>query len=166
MANFAWSKRSLRRLLVWTGLAVTLLALGFQVRRLLADPAVLPPVDFAMYWAAGRLNASGENPYDAGRLLSLEREAGRDVTEPFIMYGPPWTLSLVMPFGLMASPTGHVVWLLFHFVVVLICSDCLWRFYGGSAQYRWVAWLLGVGFGPTLIMLRMDQIGSLILLGI
>jgi hypothetical protein len=166
VAIFAGSTWTLRRALVWAGLAVTLLALGSQVRRLLADPSVLPPADFAMYWASGRLNAAGDNPYDPDRLLSLEREAGRDLAEPFIMYGPPWTLTLVMPFGLMTSQTGRMAWLLFHFVVVLFCSDYLWRYYGGPPRLRWFAWVVGVSFGPALIMLRMDQIGSLILLGV
>jgi hypothetical protein len=82
------------------------------------------------------------------------------------MFGPPWTLTLAMPFGLLPSRVGQVLWLVLHLAVVLLSADLLWNYYGGPARYRWLAWVLGVGFGPTLVLLRAGQIGSLILLGV
>ena len=119
-----------------------------------------------MYWAAGRLNALGENPYDPEKLLPLEREAGREVSDAFIMFSPPPALTFVMPFGLLNHAASRVLWLLCHFILVLLAADTLWGLYGGPARYRWLSWVLGIGFGPTLIMLRMGQIGDLVLLGI
>jgi hypothetical protein len=156
----------LRRLLVWTGLAGTLVVLVLCVIRLAANPGVMPPADFAMYWAAGRLNAYGENPYSPERALALQREAGRDLSDPFLMYSPPWTLPLVMPFGLLPSRVGQLLWLLLHLSVMLCCADRVWLLYGGRPELRWLAWVLTAGFFPTLILLRMGQIGSLVLLGV
>src|SRR2546425_7820696 len=101
MPQPAETGQPLRPLLVWFGLAVGVVVLGWQLTHLLANPFVLPPDDFVEYWAAGRLNASGENPYDPDRLVPLERETGRDVDEAGMMWNPPWTLTLAMPFGLL-----------------------------------------------------------------
>src|SRR5439155_10909568 len=132
-----------------------------------ASPSVLPPVDFAMYWAAGRLTASGDNPYDPQGALAVAREARSDLSdEGVFMFSPPWTLPLITPFALLPSRVGQLLWLLCHFIVVLLCADWVWRFYGGPVRYRWVAWILTACFLPTLLLLRMGQIGSLVLLGI
>ena len=54
-------------------LAAAGLLLLLQSRRLLEDRSILPMDDFVEYWAAGTLNALGQNPYDPDRLLRLER---------------------------------------------------------------------------------------------
>jgi hypothetical protein len=38
-----------------------------QFQRLHNDRSILPIDGFVEYWAAGRLNAHGENPYDPNR---------------------------------------------------------------------------------------------------
>ena len=40
-----------------------------------AAPSALPLNDFVQYWAAGRLAAAGENPYDPERMTALEQAA-------------------------------------------------------------------------------------------
>jgi hypothetical protein len=122
--------------------------------------------DFVEYWAAGRLNALGQNPYDPVTLHHQEQEASPNLTEAIMMWNPPWTLTVAMPFGLLPPRAGFVVWLLLQLAVVLGCVDWLWRYYGGPARFRWVAWAVSLGFAPTFFVLRMGQIGPLILLGI
>src|SRR6266851_5635257 len=112
MANLPSSNREpspIRRLLVHLGLILCLTVLGFQLVNLAARPGLLSSTDFAMYWAAGRLNAAGINPYDPDRLLSLEREVDPDLVDPFIAYSPPWVLTLVMPFGLLNSQLSRLL---------------------------------------------------------
>src|SRR5205823_8422989 len=46
------------------GLVGLLVVGGLMLARFYSDPAFLPPDDFLQYWAAGRLNATGGNPYD------------------------------------------------------------------------------------------------------
>jgi hypothetical protein len=157
---------SARRLLPWCALAVLWAVLTGQLARLLSDPAVWPPDDFVEYWAAGRLNAAGENPYDPGKLLPLQRAAGRDTREAVMMWNPPWTLPWLMPLGLLPARVGQLVWLALGLAAVVFCADWAWRFYGGPARRRWVAWALALTFLPTLFVLQSGQIGPAVLLGV
>jgi len=151
-------------------LAIVLVAaVGFVIWKaseLLANPAFLPPDDFVEYWAAGHLNAHRQNPYDGELLLPLERAAGRDTDEAIMMWNPPWTLTLAMPVGLMPARLAQLSWLAISLILVIVCSDRLWALYGGSRDLRWVAWLIGLTFLPTLFVLQSGQIGPFILLGI
>src|SRR5204863_239149 len=95
-----------RQLLVTLGAIIVIAMLLLQVSRLL-EPGVLPIDDFAEYWAAGKLNLSGGNPYDADRLTALQSPAGPPDDEPaIIMWNPPPTLTFVMPFGVPDYPVA------------------------------------------------------------
>src|SRR6266851_3029337 len=163
-----------RLILVGAGVLLAAVLLVQQMSRLLADRSIMPPDDFVEYWAAGRLNAQGENPYDGAELLPLEKEAGRE-TFPVdssghevavMMWNPPWTLPVVMPIGLLDARVGQLLWLLLNLGVIVFCADWAWRYYQGPATYRWLAWALALTFIPTFMVLRAGQIGPLILLGI
>jgi hypothetical protein len=150
----------------WLLAAVLALALAilFLQRTHLENLSRLPLYDFVEYWAAGRLNASGANPYDPEAMLRLELEVGQHAND-VLMWNPPWTLALVMPFGLLPCPLAHLVWLALHFVVLAWCADALWRFYGGPPEQRALAWLLAFTFMPSYIALTAGQIAPLLLLG-
>ncbi len=137
----------------------------WKASQLLANPAFFPPDDFVEYWAAGHLNAHGQNPYDGELLLPLERAAGRDTDAPIMMWNPPWTLTLVMPVGLAPARYAQLAWLAISFALVIVCGDQLWFLYGGAGEIRWVSWLVGLTFLPTLFVLQSGQIGPFILLG-
>ncbi len=155
----------LRRLLPWLGLAGVAGLLALQADRL-TDPAALGLHDYVAYWSAGRLNALGQDPYSPAGLLALQRTVGWADDWPNIMYYPPWALALVMPFALLPYGASRLLWLLAHLAVVLFGADRAWRLYGGPERHRWVAWALSFAFVPTLIALRMGQIGPVILLGV
>jgi hypothetical protein len=154
-----------RAALTTVALVVAAALLALQFRNLLNDRTVLPPDDFVEYWAAGRLNARGENPYDPDKLLPLEREAGRDTDEAIMMWNPPWTLAVAMPFGLMDARAAQLLWLLLGFAAVAVGADALWTIYGGPRERRWVAWLLAFTFLPTFFVLAAGQIGTWMLAG-
>ncbi|HWG43243.1 MAG TPA: glycosyltransferase family 87 protein [Gemmataceae bacterium] len=141
-------------------IAVLLIQLGGSARGLMT----LPLHDFVEYWAAGRLNVHGDNPYDPERVHQLEREAGR-TSEGILMWNPPWTLPLVMPLGLLDCRLAHLLWLCLQFATVAWCADALWRLYGGPVAQRWIAWLLAFTFLPTIFSLTAGQISPLVLLG-
>src|SRR5262249_38214243 len=86
--------------------------------------------DFAEYWARRRSVSSGETPYAPVRVGELEHAIGRDGA-PLMMCNPPWTLPLVLPFGLLPARLAHLLWLLLSFGAVLGSADVLWREYGG-----------------------------------
>jgi hypothetical protein len=56
--------------------------------------------------------------------------------------------------------------LLVNLTIVFLCIDLCWRIYGGPKRYFWVAWAVGLGFFPTLFVLRVGQITPIILLGV
>jgi hypothetical protein len=151
---------------VRAGLLMAFIALVWQGYELLRNSAVLPPDDFIEYWAAGRLNVTGQDPYAPAALLALETAAGRVTDQAVMMWNPPWTLALVMPLGLLPARPAQLLWLLLNFVAILYSADCLWRLYGGRTDRRWIAWLLGIGYVPTIFVLRSGQIGPALLLGL
>lgn len=91
------------------------------------------------------------------------------------MWNPPWTLSFILPFGLLNFTSGQFVWLLLQVGCVLISAQALWRLYGiggvngisgQGAVGAWVPWLLGLTFVSTGFVLILGQITPLILLGL
>jgi hypothetical protein len=145
-------------------LAGALLLLFVQLKGSPRGLTALPLYDFVEYWAAGRLNAHGDNPYDPVQVEQLERSVGRD-SGGILMWNPPWTLALVMPLGLLDCRVAHLLWLGLHLIVLVWCSDALWRVYGGPPERRMQARMLIFAFVPTLVCLTVGQIGPLLLLG-
>lgn len=156
----------MRRVLTVVGLVAVLAALGFQSKGLLSEDSFLPPDDFVQYWAAGNLNAQGKNPYDSDLLLPLETEAGNGTGETVMMWNPPHTLTLAMPFGLLPPRAAQLAWMLAGIVLIIGCADVLWRIYGGAPQRRLLAWLLAMAYVPSLYVLGAGQIGTFLLAGV
>jgi hypothetical protein len=125
---------------------------------------VLPMYDFVEYWAAARLTLEGDNPYDLVRVEHLQHQIGHSGAG-ILMWNPPWALPLVLPLGQLEVRTAHLVWIGLNFLVLGFCADRLWRLYGGSADYRWVAWLVALTFIPCYFALTAGQISPLVLLG-
>lgn len=154
-----------------TALLVLLLlgAVAFVGNRILTrldDPKFLPLDDFVEYYAAGVLNARGQDPYDANLMLDVERAAGRtEIDQAVMMWNPPWTLSLAMPLAKLSPRTGQLLWLLVSFCVVAFCADRIWLEYGGPRDRRALAWGIAFVFPPTLFLLQSGQIGAWLLLG-
>ena len=164
-----WSREiadAWRRLPMWLVLVAALAVLLALVAWGDGRTASCDFQDFVEYWGAGRLNLVGENPYDPATLFPLERTASPSLTDAIMMWNPPWTLPLVMPFGLLSASAGYTLWLAIQLFIVLVCADWLWSFYGGPARLRWVGLLASLGFVPTLFVFRMGQISPLILLAI
>jgi hypothetical protein len=126
----------LYRLFVWLGLIVSLAIFVWLAANELSTPSFMQADDFVEYWSAARLNLSGGNSYDPKQLTPLQLQTGRLEGVPLMMWNPPWTLSLVMPFGLRSYPSGRALWLLLNIGSVFFCADWFWRFFDGSARYR------------------------------
>lgn len=124
-----------------------------------------PPDDYVEYWAAGRLNLTGGNPYSADELLPLQQGAGRDTDEAIMMWNPPWTLTVAMPLGLLPPRVGQVAWLVLSIAAVGASVMLLWNTYGGRTDKRWIGLGVAFAFVPTLFMLQTGQISGLLLLG-
>jgi hypothetical protein len=154
-----------RRILMMAALAAVGTALLGQVRTLLKDPSIWPPDDFIEYWAAAKLTLSGQNPYDANLLLPLQQANGRDTDKAIMMWNPPWSLTVVVPLGLLPAREAQLLWLAVNFAAILICGDRLWLLLGGSKERRWAGWAIALTALPTLFALQSGQISPLLLLG-
>lgn len=122
--------------------------------------------DFVEYWSASRLLLSGGNPYAPNELLALQQAVGWRSAAPLVMWNPPWTLSLLLPFGVLDFSLSQFVWLLVHVLAVLISVQLLWRVYSDSPNGFRVSWMLAFTFVPTIFVLILGQVTPLVLAGI
>ena len=122
--------------------------------------------DFLTYWTAGRLNAQGINPYDADRVLALERDVGWTKPHAYRIWYPPWTIGFFMPLASMPYSTARFVWYLLSLGAIVVSADWLWRAYGGDPGKRGIAWLVAATFAPVPIVWKTGQVSPIMLLGI
>ncbi len=158
---------SLYRWLRWLLLLLGGVGLLLLAAWRLTQPDILHRDDTVEYWAAGQLNATRQNPYDPTQLLLLERQAGRPLEDPLMMWNPPWLLALVMPLGLLPYPLARALWFLLHLGVVFFSS--IWLANEArtpSPARQGLAILFGLSFGPTLHALKAGQVTPLMLLGL
>lgn len=146
-------------------MAISVGILCWQLARL-ADPTVTPPDDFLAYWAAGRINASGGNPYDPAQLLPLQRTANWTKDAAYRIWYPPWALPLLMPFAVLPYAVGRLLWFALSSAALILSADWLWRYYGGDVRHRGLAWIIGATFAPATLGWRTGQVGALMLLGL
>jgi len=122
--------------------------------------------DFAAYWASAQLLLSGRNPYSPAELLDLQRALGWQDSSPLVMWNPPWTFTVTLPFGLLDFNTGQFLWLMLHVLLLLISCQLWWNLYGVRADRSRIAWFLAMTFVPTIFVLVLGQIALLALLGL
>ena len=89
-------KKTIYRIAVWVALLAAL-ALLARLAPTLARPEYLPADDFGHFWAAGRLNAQGQDPYQPEAILDLLYQVGR----------PTETSGVV---SVMLNPPGRCRW--------------------------------------------------------
>jgi hypothetical protein len=157
--------RRLRRALTWAGLLLCLVLLYLE-SPLLMSPERLQVDDYVEYWAAGRLNLSGANPYSPEALVPLENQAGRFFQVPVMMWNPPYTLAIAMPLAWLPYPVSRLVWLILNVALLTLGAEWTWRVYGGPPRYRWLAWLLCLVFFSSLNALGSGQIAILLFAGV
>jgi hypothetical protein len=162
----AMSDQRIRRRILLGIALVVLVAAFWRLAPTALSTNRLSVDDFVEYWAAGRLNLTGGNPYAPGELLPLQQAAGLGGHEPIMMWNPPWTLALVMPFAIFSYPVERLLWLLLNLGLLAASVTYIWWYYGGPRRQRWVALLVLVTYLPVLFVLRMGQIAPLMLVGI
>jgi Glycosyltransferase family 87 len=156
-----------RRTLIVILSGVVIGVVGVPMLQQLADNReVLKPYDFVQYWSAGQQTLHGQNPYDPDQLVPIQRTMYDGVRKAIMMWNPPWTLPLTLPFAALPWRTAQFLWLALQLAAVLVSADLFWRIYGGATEQRWIAWLAALCFGPTLFLLLMGQITGFVLLGL
>ena len=154
------------RPLLWSAAAFIVLLMIWIGRDLVTNPDWINSDDYVEYWAAGKLNITGGNPYDPEQLLPLQQSTGKEFGLPVMMWNPPWMLTFAMPFGSLDYPTSRTIWLLAFIVLVFLCVNSLWVYFGGNPRTRYISWIIGFSFFPVLEALKSGQANPLLLLGI
>ena len=156
-----------RRSIILTAAGAVILIVGIQqIVHLAANRSLLRPFDFVQYWSAGRQLLDGRNPYDPDELIVLQRSMDGNVRKTVMMWNPPWTLPLTLPFAAMPWRLAQFIWIGLQLSTVIVSADLLWRIYDGGKRYRWISWLIALTFAPTLFLLMIGQISGLLLLGV
>ena len=122
--------------------------------------------DIVEYWAAGRLNLQGHNPYDPVKMLELERSAGYSRSWPVMMVNPPHVLTLAMPFGALPFETAARLWRVLNAAILIGSCSILWKLAGGSTMLVGTFYLVALTFFPSLVALTVGQTSILGLLGL
>jgi Glycosyltransferase family 87 len=122
--------------------------------------------DFIEYWSAVTLLIQGANPYSPQDLLISQQALGWSKSVPLVMWNPPWTLTFLLPFGLVGFEIAQFAWFLVHSLIIFHGARLLWQVYGGEAPKVRIAWLSAVTFAPSYFVFLLGQIGPLVLLGL
>jgi hypothetical protein len=127
------AKRSYKLIL----LAIAIVALLHQVSRLSGALSTKFMDDFVAYWAAGRLQLSGQNPYSYELSSEVQRAAGRQ-EKPHVMLYPPWAFSLLLLCGLADYASARLIWLLLNIGLLALLARLLWKTYPMAFNPRFV----------------------------
>jgi Glycosyltransferase family 87 len=138
-----------------------LLALGWLYG---SRPA--PVNDFAAYWTAARLLLAHQDPYAEPPVRHIEESLGHPDSKHMLMLNPPWTLAVVLPFGLLPYRVGQILWVWLELLLVLASARTLWRLYKERDQPPLLLWLAIGVFAPLYIVLAIGQITPLVLFGV
>jgi hypothetical protein len=159
--------RSRAWVVVFGGLAA-LAGMVWCARFVAERPYSLPNKDFVQYWSAAKVYLAGGNPYDAEQLKPIQAAAldQPDLAKVTMMWNPPWVVALVAPLAGMPCGAAHLVFLILQLAALLLSVTWLWKQYDGPPDRLGIAWLLALGFGPSVFIFWWGQIGGLILLGL
>lgn len=122
--------------------------------------------DFVDFWAASRLLISGGNPFSPAEVLELQQSVGYRDPKPLLMWNPPWTLSFILPIGVLDYELSELVWLVLNIFFILLSARKLWEIYIPTAQQMYWPLIAAFTFVPTLMVLIIGQITPLVLLGL
>ena len=139
-------------------------ALGFVADIVVRTPNFLVPRDFLEYWAAGRVNLRGGNPYHPSELLTEQRLADPARADAVMMWNPPPALAVYMPLGALAPRWATLLWVGLQLAAVFVACDLLWRTY--CARHRWCAAVVAISFAGTWWLVAYGQNTGFMLLGL
>jgi hypothetical protein len=122
--------------------------------------------DSIAYWTAGRLLTERQDPYDAEKVLDLERKQGYRADKPLVLRTPPWSLFLVLPLGSLSPFAAWVAWTSISLGPLLIAMRVCWGLYGAGSVPRNFFSLIGYSFAPVPACLVAGQMGLVLLLGV
>lgn len=122
--------------------------------------------DFAAYWASAQLLLEAQNPYLPADLFKIQKNLGLQEDSPLVMWNPPWTFAMTLPFGLVDFETGQFLWLLLHVTLLILSTRLLWGIYGEPDNSYRLACVLTMTLVPSVFVLVIGQITPIVLAGL
>ena len=83
-----------------------------------------------------------------------------------MMWNPPWTLPLTVPFALLPIRLAHLLWVAGQVALVLLSVRMLTRVYPGLERVDGLMRVAALLFPPTLFLMMFGQIGGVCLFGV
>jgi hypothetical protein len=139
-------------------------ALAFAADVVVRTPGFLVPRDFLEYWAAGRVNLRGGNPYHPDELLAEQKHADPGREHAVMMWNPPPSLAVYMPLGALPPRWATLLWVGLQLAAVFVACDLLWRTY--CPTHRWLAAVVAISFAGTWWLVAYGQNTGFMLLGL
>lgn len=95
--------------------------------------------DFEQIWLAGKLWASGKNPYDGSLFPNEERLS--------TWFYPPYWYPIIVPFGLLPFPIALTIWKIINFSLLIGATHLIARALADVAHQKYLPiFLAGMGF--------------------
>ena len=154
------------RILLWIAASAIVFTMIWLGTDLVTEPDWIIGDDYVEYWSAGKINITGGNPYDPDQMLSLQLSTGKAHSLPVMMWNPPWMLTIAMPFGVIDYPVSRSIWLFTFVLLIFLCVNSLWTYFGGSEKTRDISWIIAFTFYPVLEALKSGQANPLLLVGV
>ncbi|MDY3556440.1 glycosyltransferase family 87 protein, partial [Gemmata sp. JC717] len=133
--------------------------------RIVSTPGMLSPRDFIEYWAAGRVNLRGGNPYDPRLVLAEQQAVEPHRDGALMMWNPPPALAVYMPLGTVPAKWAALLWCVAQFGAVVGASALLWREYA-PGRPAWGALAAALPFVGTWWVVTYGQNTGFLLLGL
>ena len=92
----------------------------FQPRQ----PYIFSCADFVAYWSATQIFLQGKDFYSEQALRSEQEKVGCDFR---IVWNPPWTFTILLPFMIWPHRTAAVVWLISNMIFLMLVPIFCWR---------------------------------------
>jgi len=122
--------------------------------------------NFFFFWLAGRMELTGENPYDQTQYLAGHAAAGA-AWRPNQIFPYPLPLSLFMiPLGALSLSNAFIAWQFASQIIIAFTVFALLSHWKESAQRRLLVPMMVflLFFGPVYLTLQIGAIGALSLL--
>jgi hypothetical protein len=124
-------------------------------------------VDLLEYWAAAKLIAVSDNPYDAARIAEIqlsEPTTGSTIPAPILMWNPPLVVPFIAFMGELDFDDSRVIWSIMTMLAGFVSIVLLVSIEKFSVNWRLLLSL--VTFFPLMSVLQFGQISWVLILSL
>ncbi len=133
------------------------------------DTSIGNGIDFRYIWLAGKIWASGHNPY--GPLFAKEDHDSFNLALGTLWVYPPYWYPIAFPFGLLSFQTANIIWKICNFLLLIAATHLIARALADVVRQSYLPIFLGgIGFAcfmqSTAVTLFIGQTAILVYFGL